>query len=200
MTPAHAMSRSALLRALPLTLPHGKESPLVKTSGWQGRCLPYSRLVQVPFSCVLQKQKAVIRERCANLGIGLSWGTLADGFQCQPLLDQKPLNTALRIWTILDVSNTRGSSWGSWLRISPPTCLAFHRERGWPPRSRQTRGDLPIKHSRLELKVRLFAVGLKPWLFANTPVGTQASALICSLVGPVSNVDSPRTHCGLRKR
>jgi len=47
------------------------------------------------------------------------------------------------------------------------------------------RSDLPIDNSRLELKIRLFAVGPKPWLFANTPAGGHASALICSVVGLV---------------
>jgi len=44
------------------------------------------------------------------------------------------------------------------------------------------RGDLPIDHSRLEQKVRPSVVGRNPWLFANTPAGANASALICSLV------------------
>lgn len=63
------------------------------------------------------------------------------------------------------------------------------------------RGDLPIENSRLELKVRLFAVGLKPRLFANTPVGAHASALICSLVGMVkANGNEPLLPCNVYER
>lgn len=46
-------------------------------------------------------------------------------------------------------------------------------------------GDLPIDNSRLELKVRLFAVGRKLWLLASPLAGAHASALICSLLGLV---------------
>ena len=44
------------------------------------------------------------------------------------------------------------------------------------------RGDLPIDNNRLEATIRPFAVARKAWLFANTPAGAKASALLYSLV------------------
>ena len=44
------------------------------------------------------------------------------------------------------------------------------------------RGDLPIDNKRCENAIRPFVVGRKGWLFADTPAGAHASAVIYSLV------------------
>ncbi len=44
------------------------------------------------------------------------------------------------------------------------------------------RGDLPIDNNPAENAIRPFVIGRKAWLFADTPAGAQASALVYSLV------------------
>ena len=44
------------------------------------------------------------------------------------------------------------------------------------------RGDLPIDNNRCENAIRPFVVGRKRWLFADTPAGAHASAVIYSLI------------------
>lgn len=44
------------------------------------------------------------------------------------------------------------------------------------------RGDLPIDNNPAENGLRPFVVGRKAWLFADTPAGAKASAIIYSLV------------------
>lgn len=53
----------------------------------------------------------------------------------------------------------------------------------WPRLIRYIeRGDLPIDNNPAENAIRPFVVGRKAWLFADTPAGAHASALIYSLV------------------
>lgn len=53
----------------------------------------------------------------------------------------------------------------------------------WPKLVRYVeRGDLPIDNNRCENAIRPFVVGRKAWLFADTPGGAHASAVIYSLV------------------
>lgn len=53
----------------------------------------------------------------------------------------------------------------------------------WPKFSRYIeRGDLPIDNNACENAIRPFVVGRKGWLFADTPAGANASAVIYSLV------------------
>ncbi|HEY1181531.1 MAG TPA: IS66 family transposase [Rhodocyclaceae bacterium] len=47
------------------------------------------------------------------------------------------------------------------------------------------RGDLPIDNNRCENAIRPFVVGRKGWLFADTPAGAHASAVIYSLMQTV---------------
>jgi len=55
--------------------------------------------------------------------------------------------------------------------------------RVWPKLSRYIeRGDLPIDNNACENAIRPFVVGRKGWLFADTPAGAHASAVIYSLV------------------
>ena len=59
-------------------------------------------------------------------------------------------------------------------------------DRYWPKLIRYTeRGDLPIDNNPCENAIRPFVVGRKAWLFADTPAGAKASALIYSLVETV---------------
>jgi transposase len=53
----------------------------------------------------------------------------------------------------------------------------------WPKLIRYTeRGDLPIDNNPCENAIRPFVVGRKGWLFADTPAGAHASAVIYSLI------------------
>jgi transposase len=53
----------------------------------------------------------------------------------------------------------------------------------WPKLVRYVeRGDLPIDNNRCENAIRPFVVGRKGWLFADTPAGAHASAVIYSLM------------------
>jgi transposase len=53
----------------------------------------------------------------------------------------------------------------------------------WDRLARYTeRGDLPIDNNKCENKIRPFVVGRKGWLFADTPAGAHASAVIYSLL------------------
>ena len=57
----------------------------------------------------------------------------------------------------------------------------LHRQ--WPRLIRYLeRGDLPIDNNPAENAIRPFVVGRKAWLFADTPAGARASALIYSLI------------------
>jgi hypothetical protein len=53
----------------------------------------------------------------------------------------------------------------------------------WPKLIRYTeRGDLPIDNNPCENAIRPFVIGRKAWLFADTPAGAHASAVIYSLI------------------
>lgn len=53
----------------------------------------------------------------------------------------------------------------------------------WPKMRRYVeRGDLPIDNNPCENAIRPFVVGRKAWLFADTPAGAHASAVIYSLI------------------
>lgn len=53
----------------------------------------------------------------------------------------------------------------------------------WPKLIRYTeRGDLPIDNNACENAIRPFVIGRKGWLFADTPAGAHASAVIYSLI------------------
>jgi transposase len=70
--------------------------------------------------------------------------------------------------------------------VPPGTALGkalgyLHQQ--WPRLIRYIeRGDLPIDNNAAENAIRPFVVGRKAWLFADTPAGARASALIYSLV------------------
>ena len=70
--------------------------------------------------------------------------------------------------------------------VPPSTALGqalgyLHNQ--WPRLVRYVeRGDLPIDNNPAENALRPFVVGTKAWLFADTPAGAHASALIYSLV------------------
>ena len=71
-------------------------------------------------------------------------------------------------------------------KVTPKSQLGkalAYLDHGWERLVRYIdRGDLPIDNNPLEQKIRPFAVGRRAWLFANTPAGAKASALIYSLV------------------
>lgn len=70
--------------------------------------------------------------------------------------------------------------------VPPATLLGKalgHLHQQWPRLVRYTaRGDLPIDNNPAENAIRPFVVGRKAWLFADTPAGAHASALIYSMV------------------
>ena len=43
-------------------------------------------------------------------------------------------------------------------------------------------GRLELRNNRVEHRIKLFMIGRKNFLFANTPVGAQASAVLFSLI------------------
>ena len=78
-----------------------------------------------------------------------------------------------------------------WLDTTLPTvppkttlCEALaYLHKCWSRLVRYTgRGDLPIDNNRAENAIRPFAIGRKRWLFADTPTGAHASAVIYSLI------------------
>jgi transposase len=70
--------------------------------------------------------------------------------------------------------------------VPPKTALGealAYLHKYWPRLARYTeRGDLPIDNNRCENAIRPFVVGRKRWLFADTPAGAHASAVIYSLI------------------
>jgi hypothetical protein len=70
--------------------------------------------------------------------------------------------------------------------VPPSTQLgkALHYlHQQWPRLVRfLDRGDLPLDNNPAENAIRPFVVGRKAWLFADTPAGAHASALLYSLV------------------
>ena len=48
--------------------------------------------------------------------------------------------------------------------------------------SRNGRGRLEIDNNRAERSIKLFVIGRKNWLFANTPSGAKASAIAFSVI------------------
>jgi transposase len=79
---------------------------------------------------------------------------------------------------------------GAWLEKTLPavtpksalgSALSYLRDY-WGRLVRYTeRGDLPIDNNRCANAIRPFVVGRKGWLFADTPAGAYASAVIYSL-------------------
>lgn len=58
-----------------------------------------------------------------------------------------------------------------------------YMDKHWPRLVRYIeRGDLPIDNNPVENAIRPFVIGRKAWLFADTPRGAKASALLYSLV------------------
>ena len=43
-------------------------------------------------------------------------------------------------------------------------------------------GDLPIDNNYMERQIRVVAIGRKNWMFADTPAGAEASAILYSVV------------------
>ena len=70
--------------------------------------------------------------------------------------------------------------------VPPKTALGealAYLHKYWPRLVRYTeRGDLPIDNNRCENAIRPFVIGRKRWLFADTPAGAHASAVIYSLI------------------
>lgn len=68
----------------------------------------------------------------------------------------------------------------------------------WPKLVRYTeRGDLPIDNNPCENAIRPFVVGRKGWLFADTPAGAHASAVIYSLI-ETAKANGREPHAWLR--
>lgn len=79
----------------------------------------------------------------------------------------------------------------AWLDATLPTVPGKNKlgealnylHKYWTKLERYTeRGDLPIDNNRCENAIRPFVIGRKGWLFADTPAGAHASAVIYSLV------------------
>jgi transposase len=70
--------------------------------------------------------------------------------------------------------------------VPPKTALGealAYLHKYWPRFVRYIeRGDLPIDNNRCENSIRPFVTGRKRWLFADTPAGAHASAVIYSLI------------------
>lgn len=59
------------------------------------------------------------------------------------------------------------------------------------------RGDLPLDNNRAENAIRPFVIGRKNWLFADTPKGASASAIIYSLM-ETAKANGHEPHAYLR--
>ena len=93
----------------------------------------------------------------------------------QRLKEEKPILDALLAWA----DSISGS-------VAPKSALgkALHylREQ-WPYLLRYLEdGRLELSNNRAERSIKPFVIGRKNFLFANTPLGTQASAMIYSLI------------------
>lgn len=86
-----------------------------------------------------------------------------------------PVLAALREW--LDAAL---------LAVAPKTKLGealAYLDKYWPRLLRYTeRGDLPVDNNAVENSIRPFVIGRKGWMFADTPGGAHASAVVYSLV------------------
>lgn len=86
-----------------------------------------------------------------------------------------PLLVKLRAWLDAALPGVPGKS-------KLGEALAY-THKYWPKLVRFVeRGDLPVDNNRCENSIRPFVVGRKGWLFADTPAGAHASAVIYSLV------------------
>ena len=70
--------------------------------------------------------------------------------------------------------------------VAPASVLGralFYLNKQWPGLERYiTRADLPIDNNAAENAIRPFVVGRRAWLFADTPAGAHASAVLYSLI------------------
>jgi transposase len=86
-----------------------------------------------------------------------------------------PLLTKLRAWLDATLPSVPGKN-------KLGEALSY-MHKYWPKLVRYVeRGDLPIDNNRCENAIRPFVVGRKGWLFADTPAGAHASAVIFSLM------------------
>ena len=56
-------------------------------------------------------------------------------------------------------------------------------------------GRLELSNNRAERSIKPFVMGRKNWLFANTPVGAQSSAVIYSLIETAKENDLAPSRC-----
>ena len=86
-----------------------------------------------------------------------------------------PALAALRVWLDKTLPGVTPKS-------ALGTALSYLRDY-WPRLTRYTeRGDLPIDNNRAENAIRPFVIGRKAWLFSDTVAGTNASAVIYSVL------------------
>ena len=91
----------------------------------------------------------------------------------QRLKEEKPILDALLIWAD-SVSAAPKSALGK--------ALHYLKEQ-WPCLLRYLEdGRLKLSNNRAERSIKPFVIGRKNFLFANTPLGTQSSAVIYSLI------------------
>ena len=91
----------------------------------------------------------------------------------QRLKEEKPILDALLVWAD-SVSAAPKSVLGKALR---------YLKEQWPYLSRYLEdGRLELSNNRAEHSIKPFVIGRKNFLFANTPLGAQASAVIYSLI------------------
>lgn len=105
--------------------------------------------------------------------------------------EHKDASDAMRFLARQQQSNAVLSALHAWMERTLPavtpksalgTALAY-LQKYWNRLTRYIeRGDLPIDNNRCENAIRPFVVGRKGWLFADTPAGAHASAVIYSLV------------------
>lgn len=89
----------------------------------------------------------------------------------QRLKEEKPISDALLAWAD-SVSAVPKSALGKalhYLKEQRPYLLRYLED-----------GRLELSNNRAERSIKPFVIGRKNFLFANTPLGAQASAAICS--------------------
>ena len=91
----------------------------------------------------------------------------------QRLKEEKPISDALLAWAD-SVSAVSKSALGKalhYLKEQRPYLLRYLED-----------GRLELSNNRAERSIKSFVIGHKNFLFANTPLGAQASAVIYSLI------------------
>lgn len=181
--------------AVPLRLLEGWTGYLM-TDGYEG----YNALAQRPgvehLVCMVHaRRKFVEAQRAAPKGKGRAAAALAFFARLYAVeAEVKAADDATRLAARQARSLPMLAQLRAWLDailpvVTPKSKLGealAYLAKYWAKLVRYTeRGDLPIDNNAVENAIQPFVVGRKAWLFADTPAGARASAVIYSLIETV---------------